>query len=526
MDRDVAAKLLALMILFVTFLAIPAIGQEVQPPEQSTTQNPQTAAASLSQPQEKIDFEDFGSLWKLTELGGGIRWAIFFVFGLAILFIVNKLYEIWRDAIRSKKLENINFDEASLEAVRDLRKASKKSLLSELLSKQFDVYKNTQKPEILHEELNAFVTLQQENFNRFKNRMNFLSDTAGALGLLGTVYGMFITFYGGDLDTQRILNGMGVALITTLLGLVVSIVINFASTEVSNFFSRRLSRIFTIADFIRMRFFANVEDSSTYETAVANGATAKSLPGRAEPIDLRLKSVTKLVQSAPVGKHLSKPFTVQTINKFGVPISGAEVVFEVQGSGGLFADNQKSIKIISNKKGHAEATFLLSPDVGKRTVVAHAAKNPKSEIVFQVHGIAGPPAKLDHEEGNHQTAKVNQALNRPFVISLSDAFGNPISDKKIAFTIVQGDGQFANLDNNEVDDTNGHSQGLKSVFKKKNAHNENVFEVETDDFGRAEAQLILGPDPGVNQVSAVARSLPKSPVTFEAMGQAEEAVHV
>ncbi len=62
--------------------------------------------------------------------------------------------------------------------------------------------------------------------------MWFISDSEGALGLLGTVWGMYTTFMGGIMQPQYIIGGMGVALVTTLYGLIASLIINLFTTEI------------------------------------------------------------------------------------------------------------------------------------------------------------------------------------------------------------------------------------------------------------------------------------------------------
>ena len=50
----------------------------------------------------------------------------------------------------------------------------------------------------LHDEIANFVQFQQDRFDTFRRRVDFLSDTAGALGLLGTVWGIFTVFLPGS----------------------------------------------------------------------------------------------------------------------------------------------------------------------------------------------------------------------------------------------------------------------------------------------------------------------------------------
>ena len=54
---------------------------------------------------------------------------------------------------------------------------------------------------------------------------------------------MFIVFSSGNLEREIILTGMGIALLTTLIGLIVSIALNFSSTLVYSYFMKRLDQV-------------------------------------------------------------------------------------------------------------------------------------------------------------------------------------------------------------------------------------------------------------------------------------------
>jgi biopolymer transport protein ExbB/TolQ len=75
---------------------------------------------------------------------------------------------------------------------------------------------------------------EEHRFNTFESRMFFLSDTAGGLGLLGTVWGIYRGFAAKSVaqNNEDLLAAMGIALVTTFMGIVVSVIINWMSTEV------------------------------------------------------------------------------------------------------------------------------------------------------------------------------------------------------------------------------------------------------------------------------------------------------
>jgi len=186
---------------------------------------------------------DIKSFWELTKLGGGLRWAIYLVLAIGIALIVEKLIELYLERRRSKLLVNASIGSMTIENITNLLKQSPKCLISELFSMLLNIFQTTGKASVFHEEIANYSQFQQDRFKSYRSRLAFLSDTAGALGLLGTVWGMFQTFFGGNLDKQLILNGMGVALITTLMGLVVSIILNFFGTEIFTIFNTKFSNM-------------------------------------------------------------------------------------------------------------------------------------------------------------------------------------------------------------------------------------------------------------------------------------------
>ena len=105
--------------------------------------------------------------------------------------------------------------------------------------------------------------------------MGFISDTAGALGVLGTVWGIFETFHGGKLDGPTILQGMSVSLVTTLVGLVISLVLNAGATSVFSLFNKQLSLLASRAEELRqaLLFIENKQTAAAKSArTVHNGA--------------------------------------------------------------------------------------------------------------------------------------------------------------------------------------------------------------------------------------------------------------
>ena len=85
--------------------------------------------------------------------------------------------------------------------------------------------------------------------------MAFFADTAGGLGLLGTVWGIYRGFAAKSVSQSNddLLAAMGVALVTTFMGIVVSVILNWLSTEMGAAFRGRImSALETVEDYREM----------------------------------------------------------------------------------------------------------------------------------------------------------------------------------------------------------------------------------------------------------------------------------
>ena len=220
----------------------------------------------------------FGDFWSLTQQAGPLRWPIFFVLGLGLVQVFMKLYELVRDRRVSAGLYSTDLTSMSLEGIVGVVGRQEESMLSSLQSTMLNVFQTRPGEGLLHDEISNFVSFQRDQFAAFHRRMEFLSDTAGALGLMGTVWGMFTVFFQGTSEQDVILRGMGIALITTLLGLVVSIILNFSAMEMSTLFGKRLEQVSRKSDELRFRLMELAPRSVPQATESAVSAAPASGP--------------------------------------------------------------------------------------------------------------------------------------------------------------------------------------------------------------------------------------------------------
>jgi biopolymer transport protein ExbB/TolQ len=363
---------LALLLACVALYAVPALAQV---------------------PTGEINkISDISTFWSLTKLGGGISIAIFGVLGLGLFLIVMQIYELIMDKMRSKVLLDVNYRQMTIGDVGKLVMKNPNNMTARLYSILLSIFHSTGDTRDFHDEIANYVELQQDRFATFKGRLSFLSDTAGALGLLGTVWGMFATFFGGNLDSQRILNGMGLALVTTLIGLVVSIILNFCATEVFSIFNKRMEMLSSRADEFRLWLMALVKQrnksSSGGSSSTPNGSSSKRRPetlntsdGR-RMTDLILRPLTDLKQDGTVGHAMTSPTSVEVRSTDGRRASDVPVIFRIVQGDGKLQNLKSEIWSKTDANGIARTEWTLGGQVGPQRLVAMLPNDDDNAIEF------------------------------------------------------------------------------------------------------------------------------------------------
>ena len=302
-----------------------------------------------------------------------------------------------------------------------------------------------------------------------------MSDTAGALGLLGTIWGMYTTFIGGNLQPEQILSGMGIALVTTLLGLIVSIILNVFSTGVVKMFSNRLDLIEYAGDIFRGQFAETntvagpQNQSSVLQQPVSNLMTQNKTRPEMNIQMLAQRIPTKLMilsgdnQAAEVSSQLPTPLEVQVLDQDEAGLAKQKVVFQTNGSGCLFSNGKNMMEVATDSRGRAKVNLKLGKSVGAHMI--KASLNGRKDIEplieqIQVVSKSGQPYAIKELPGsNHQVAFLKEKLPTELGVRVQDEFGNPNQDILIVFKVVTSDviansGRFENRKSEIVVKTN------------------------------------------------------------------------
>jgi len=482
-------------------------------------------------PAEIVDTEvgpSIGNFWDLTKHAGGFRWLIFLVLIVGIFLISMKIYDLIMDMRKAQQFEK--FDLSRMNKDQIIAKISREPdhMLSRLMATLINVFQTSKNAESLHEEIANYVQFQHDRFATFRTRIEFLADTAGALGLLGTVWGMFIVFFSGDLDRQVILTGMGIALLTTLLGLVVSIFLNFFSTVASGIYNKRLDQIIQKSDELRFRllefnevsgdqilqFERSREEDVQQQELTGRGERKQVEPEKQEAIKEDVKKKTteekkEIIETKPVPERIEletelgeytvgeiiKNISIKVIDKDEKPVPDTEIALKLLTGDGIINNNGTGQKLKSDKNGVIKFNWSLGKKVGKQVLEAAAVSDNGKPVIRQIP-VSVKPGKPHtiKTKGNNQVGLPGKQLPKPLMIEVYDEHGNPVNECDTNFQVSMGNGTL--------------SSGKNSI------------NVRTDMQGVAKVNFTLDKEPGFNAVTATVKEGNKQS-KFQAMGVEE-----
>lgn len=412
-----------------------------------------------------------GDFWSLTQQAGPLRWPIFFVLAFGLIQVFAKLWELLRDRSVSAALRKVDYSTMSLRELATLISRQESSMLASVQATMINVFQTRPSEGMLHDEITNFVQFQQDQFDVFRKRMEFLSDTAGALGLMGTVWGMFTVFFQGTAEQDVILRGMGIALITTLLGLVVSIILNFSATELSTFFNKRLERVSTKSDELRFRLMELAPETRGAASAATSGSTTEvddgERPASSTSSQEQRRTTGRSVgagngagsaadqpgtgasgwryvefedegRTVPAGETVELGVVVK--NGSDAPAPGVPVFVKISNGDAVLADGGRALRESSDESGRVAVECRAPERVGAFTLEASLPDHPGSPTLLKVAVEPGQPERIS-KEGNNQAAVAGSRLPMPLGVRVHDRFGNPVRDLPVGFKVVEGDGK-------------------------------------------------------------------------------------
>ena len=198
------------------------------------------------------------------------------------------------------------------------------------------------------------------------------------------------------------------------------------------------------------------EDSSD------DGSSDDDLPPPPTPTSLEVISGDS--QTDLTGEVLANPFVVEVRDQYDAPMDGVAVTFFVVTGGGSLSDTS----VNTNANGLAQSTLTLGLNAGINSVMV-TVSGIEEQLTINAEGIRTPLA-FWIIYGNKQQGLVSEALALPFLVEVRDRSGEPFPEAEVTFLVTSGGGSLS------------------------------ATRATTDNSGRAESTLTLGPEPGTNTV--------------------------
>lgn len=182
------------------------------------------------------------SVKEFIDKGKPIGHVIILLLIIGVFFAVDQVRVHLLEKIRGGDIYKAGIVSMQREAVDDLIRSGGKSKVGRLLTDVSRIHRQSADMSLISSEAEFYREKEEHRFNTFEARMAFLADTAGGLGLLGTVWGIYRGFAAKSVaqSNDDLLAAMGIALVTTFMGIVVSVILNWMSTEMGAVFRGRI----------------------------------------------------------------------------------------------------------------------------------------------------------------------------------------------------------------------------------------------------------------------------------------------
>ena len=210
----------------------------------------QSAVDSLMIP---MDLGNSVSAVDLLGQAGGFQWPILAVLAVGLVVLMLCLVRLFFDRRAAAGLIGLRLSTATTEDLESALSETDTSLYSRFLDGLLRVHRAGGAFHALGQELKSIATAANANYMRTERLVSYCSSTAGGLGLLGTLVGIYTLFSAGSRDPQVIFAGIAVAVVSTLLGLVVSILLELLETLAHRWASRYVESAESWAAGIRYR---------------------------------------------------------------------------------------------------------------------------------------------------------------------------------------------------------------------------------------------------------------------------------
>jgi hypothetical protein len=153
-------------------------------------------------------------------------------------------------------------------------------------------------------------------------------------------------------------------------------------------------------------------------------------------------------QAARAGTAFADPLAAEVVDTGGCPLSNVDVEFvaPTTGAGATFPGAATTATVTSGSNGIATAPSLTANQVsGSYSVVAEVASTGYQASFQLDNTTSGVASSIGVSSGNEQSAQVGQQFALPLAVNVFDAYGAPVADVTVSFTVVPTNGAGASF---------------------------------------------------------------------------------
>lgn len=155
-------------------------------------------------------------------------------------------------------------------------------------------------------------------------------------------------------------------------------------------------------------------------------------------------------QTGYAGEELAAPLVVKISDRFGNGRADQRVIFSVVTGSGTFSGAAMDT-VMTDEAGQASVIFKATSRTGLHQIQAQAA--PGSGIQYKIFNLTIQPPRatiLVPLSGNGQEEIILKTLPKPFLVRVTNPFGDPVPNTTVRFKIAGGGGTFGGRDSVDV----------------------------------------------------------------------------
>ena len=207
------------------------------------------------------------SLLTIFSQAGGFQWPLLGVLLAGLLVLAIRFVQSFFDRRAARILRGLPIQNAQVKDLSQALAGCDDSLHARILTGMLELWHAGAPAVAIGQEVRALIDTARAAYTRTERVVSFLSSTAGGLGLLGTLTGIYLLFSAGTRDAETIFAGIAVAVVSTLLGIVVTIVLELLESLLHAWTSRYVEAADEWGARIRYRLIALTTPTKNRETA-------------------------------------------------------------------------------------------------------------------------------------------------------------------------------------------------------------------------------------------------------------------